>query len=264
MADIKNIPLNEKLIVSNPKINQNFQNLNTELTDHINSASAHPAQNIPYSGAIIGVENTKQALDKLKQEINDLILGGDDTDPNTKAEVEVARGGHDTLGDRLDASDEHLAEIAEELGTHESTIATTATLGHVRADGITVHSLGGILSAETIVRVGSFSRDMSLPSGNQSIAGLGFQPKSILFFASKGTATQTASNGVDNGLSRFANFLRSEGWAADSTSSIVLVDGPGNLQYAKVVSFDPDGFTIAWNKSGSPTGVVYVGYFVLK
>ncbi|MGG4552618.1 glycosyl hydrolase family 28-related protein [Paenibacillus humicus] len=89
-------------------INRNKQGLE----DHKNSTSAHPAQNIPYSGAVTGANNTKEALDKLKQEINDLILGGDDSDPNTRAEVEVARGGRATLGDRLDATDAKLANMA--------------------------------------------------------------------------------------------------------------------------------------------------------
>lgn len=126
MANIQNIPLNESLRLSNPKVNQNFQNLNNEILAnkadadnkieaHKSSTIAHPAQHIPYSGAVIGAENTKQALDKLKQTIDDLVLGSDDSDPNTRAEVEAARGGKPTLGDRLDASDVHLENVAKDM-----------------------------------------------------------------------------------------------------------------------------------------------------
>lgn len=78
-------------------VNRNKQ----ELENHKNSSAAHPAQNIPYSGAVLGANNTKQALDNLKQEITDLVLGSGDSGP----EVAASRGGYPTLGDRLDASD---------------------------------------------------------------------------------------------------------------------------------------------------------------
>lgn len=119
MAEIKNIPLNEKLRDSNPKVNQNFQNLNNEIaankTDadnkleaHMNSASAHTAKHITYAGSVIGASNVKQALDSTKQVIDDLILGSGDSGP----EVAAARGGYPTLGDRLDSSDSRLVEVA--------------------------------------------------------------------------------------------------------------------------------------------------------
>jgi hypothetical protein len=116
LAVIQNIPLGEQLRVSNPKINQNFQNLNSEIsankTDadkkievHKSSTTAHASQNITYSGDIIGATNVKQALDNTKQTIDDLILGSGDSGP----EVAAARGGYDTLGDRLNASDAQMA-----------------------------------------------------------------------------------------------------------------------------------------------------------
>ncbi|WP_110931077.1 hypothetical protein [Paenibacillus bouchesdurhonensis] len=112
-----------------PKVNRNFDKLNKEvaanktdienkLKSHENSTNAHPAEHIPYSGAVVGANNAKQALDKLKQEINDLILGGDDSDPNTRAEVEAARGGHAMLGDRLDSSDAQLADSGMQNPQH--------------------------------------------------------------------------------------------------------------------------------------------------
>lgn len=102
-----------------PKVNRNFQKLNSEVgankTDadnkldaHKSSTSAHSAQNITYTGDVIGATNVKQALDNTKQTIDDLILGSGDSGP----EVAAARGGYQTLGDRLDVSDAKLAEKA--------------------------------------------------------------------------------------------------------------------------------------------------------
>ncbi len=96
-------------------INTAFENVQTEMDankgiveNHIGSTSAHMAQNITYSGAVVGASNVKQALDNTKQTIDDLILGSGDSGP----EVAAARGGHATLGDRLDASDVQLTEKA--------------------------------------------------------------------------------------------------------------------------------------------------------
>lgn len=116
-----------------PKVNRNFQRLNSEveankteadnkLEAHKNSTSAHAAQNITYSGDIIGASNVKQALDNTKQTIDDLILGSGDSGP----EVAAARGGHATLGDRLDASDARISEMAINVKTFGA-----------RGDGIT-------------------------------------------------------------------------------------------------------------------------------
>lgn len=79
------------------------------IDNHIVDPKAHPAQNITYSGAIIGTSNVKQALDKTKQTIDDLILGSGDSGP----EVSAARGGYPLLGDRLDASDADLAKTVK-------------------------------------------------------------------------------------------------------------------------------------------------------
>lgn len=114
MSNIQNIPLNEKLRDSNPKINQNFQNLNTgignvekKINDHINSSTAHKAEDISYSGQVPGTD-VKEAIDNVNGRISDIVAqSGDD---NT--EIVDARGGYPVLGDRLNASDAQLVDIA--------------------------------------------------------------------------------------------------------------------------------------------------------
>lgn len=128
MADIKNIPLGEKLIVSNPKINQNFQNLNKEAVEnasnleaHKNSTTAHAAQNITYSGKAVG-NNVKDAIDNTSDRISEIVAqSGDD---NT--EIVDARGGYQVLGDRLNSSDVQLAEKA-----NQSTVDAISNSGFI-------------------------------------------------------------------------------------------------------------------------------------
>lgn len=94
-----------------PKVNRNFDRLNIELTEHKNSTTAHPAQNITY-----GSSNVKQALDNVNIDINDtndridnLIITSGDSDP----EVADARGTFPVLGSRLNAVDGQLADKAD-------------------------------------------------------------------------------------------------------------------------------------------------------
>ncbi|MEF2965031.1 metallophosphoesterase [Paenibacillus sp. M1] len=117
MANIQNIPIGEQLRASNPKINQNFQNLNNETTAnknnleaHKSSTTAHAAQNITYSGEAVGA-NVKAAIDYTNDRIDNLIITSGDSSP----EVADARGGYPVLGDRLNAFDEQLADLEQEI-----------------------------------------------------------------------------------------------------------------------------------------------------
>ncbi|PAF31853.1 right-handed parallel beta-helix repeat-containing protein [Paenibacillus sp. 7516] len=107
MAEIQNILLNEKLRVSNPKINQNFQNINDQLTSHLESTDAHSAGNISYIGQATGT-NAKEAIDNTHKRISEIVAqSGDD---NT--EIVDARGGYTVLGDRINYIDEQLSDLA--------------------------------------------------------------------------------------------------------------------------------------------------------
>ena len=119
MAEIKTIPIGEKLRISNPKINQNFQNLNNEIaankTDadnkleaHKNSTTAHPAQSITYQGVVATANDAKDAIDKTYTRISEIVAQSGDS--NT--EIVDSRGEYPVLGDRLNASDARLADIA--------------------------------------------------------------------------------------------------------------------------------------------------------
>lgn len=119
MAEIQNIPINEKLSISNPKINKNFQNLNNEIainkTDadnkleaHKNSTTAHPAQNIVYSGVAPG-DNAEDAITNTYKRISEIVSHSG----NDITEIVDARGGFPVLGDRLNASDKVLNDLVK-------------------------------------------------------------------------------------------------------------------------------------------------------
>lgn len=79
-----------------------------DIDAHESSTTAHPSQNITYSGKAVG-NNVKAAIDGMDSRIDNLILESGNSDP----EVADARGGYAVLGERLNASDEILRETVK-------------------------------------------------------------------------------------------------------------------------------------------------------
>jgi hypothetical protein len=120
-------------------------------------------------------------------------------------------------------------------------------------------TVGGILNSKIV----SFTRDLSTASGTQAVTGVGFQPTSILLFAS------AAGTGIAT------DFVSVSG-ADSAKTSVAIVSGVGavgvfqlldtaiirlftdtttsNIATATLSSYDSDGFTLSWTKTGSPTG----------
>lgn len=86
---------------------KNITAAQTDIDNHLQSTSAHPAQNITYSGEVTGAGNVKQALDMTDKRIDNIVAqaGNDNT------EIVDARGGYPVLGDRLNATDAQLADF---------------------------------------------------------------------------------------------------------------------------------------------------------
>lgn len=102
----------------------------------------------------------------------------------------------------------------------------------------------------------TFTRVMSLASGNQSVTGLGFQPRSIHWLTAVAAALSPYgsvgfSDGITNQCSETGpGFVTPEIGIAGITRD---TGGAGaNFNQFTLVSFDSDGFTVAWQKLGAP------------
>lgn len=114
-------------------------------------------------------------------------------------------------------------------------------------------------------KTGTFTRDISLASGTQSITGIGFKPESISFksiingnvFYSDGYDTITDKTVIfkDSPITN-PNTLQ----FATSRSIIIRTTGTPDQYLGNVQSFDNDGFTITWTKQNSPTGTATIIY----
>jgi len=115
-------------------------------------------------------------------------------------------------------------------------------------------------------------------TGNQSVTGLGFQPKVVLFWATRntahgflaatiqqmfGVAVSSTQRWVYVGASDNAAASSNAGRASFNTQCIrILSDGTPTLDaVADFVSQDSDGFTINW--SDAPSTAILVHYLAL-
>lgn len=111
--------------------------------------------------------------------------------------------------------------------------------------------------------IGSFDRDVSV-TGTQAITGVGFKPRRVYAFLSLiGTGDGAMSWGMSVGSAASRALLRNLGTGDFAQSGSMLaayqVDG-SNIAIADMTSFDADGFTVTWSKTGTPTGTARISY----
>jgi len=112
---------------------------------------------------------------------------------------------------------------------------------------------------------GTISRDLSV-SGTQKITGLGFKPRAIVFLATVTAAAGKTSIGVTS-ASGGSYGIYSSGVNAGAfmphTASVLISDSSGNYSSAGI-TFDDDGFTLNWAKTGlGATGTSTIQYLAL-
>ena len=115
------------------------------------------------------------------------------------------------------------------------------------------------------------TRDLSTASGTQVVTGVGFQPKSILFTSCQaggaGGIYWTQGHATETGFT-MSMMNRRAGVTGDfiqsGTSVMVILITAGNQQSADLTSFDADGFTLTWGKTGTPTGTARFSFLCLR
>jgi len=115
--------------------------------------------------------------------------------------------------------------------------------------------------------ISSFTRDTSIGSGTQSITGLGFKPRAVIFISTI-NSTDFASWGFDTlSLKREIHSSGdSDDFAGGGASSIRVTESAGSIDLrANITSIDSDGFTLTWTLvSGSPTGTLNISFIAFK
>ncbi len=117
------------------------------------------------------------------------------------------------------------------------------------------------------VKDGNTTKNMTDASGNESITGVGFKPK-VVFFTAVQTATSKMSIGwgtVDTGGKAMAdnNAGATGTWVGQPNQGIRAIQSPSDEYAASMSSYDDNGFTLAWTKTGSPTGTLQVYWLAI-
>lgn len=98
------------------------------------------------------------------------------------------------------------------------------------------------------------NRNMTTASGDVAYTGVGFTPTSILMIGFI-EATSTFSIGiVDSSKVTASIFPHSSANMGGANNKLYLQVNANDYQGANVKTFDADGFTLTWTKTGSPTG----------
>jgi len=111
-------------------------------------------------------------------------------------------------------------------------------------------------------KVKQISRDLTAASGNVSYTGIGFTPSAIISMA--GLGADITSIGVSDSAKGGLLMAGGPTWATNTgavgaTLGLYSTSG-GNYQTWNVYSYDADGFTLTWSKTGSPTGTLYISF----
>lgn len=125
-----------------------------------------------------------------------------------------------------------------------------------------------VLSSQTRFHVGAFTRDLSTASGDQAVTGVTFQPSAVLFLAGVTAGSAAWSVGFDDGStpeSLYSNhYVTADTMIAVATASIFIQGSAGDNYAGIVKTFDADGLTVTWTKTGSPSATTTIYYLALK
>lgn len=102
----------------------------------------------------------------------------------------------------------------------------------------------------------TITRDLSLATGSVAYAGVGFTPTSLQIIGVVDSTASGSQGCADSTLAGSSVTSMAGGtrynWATQPFA--MAIDG-SNYQAATLTSYDADGFTLSWTKTGAPTGV---------
>lgn len=175
-----------------------------------------------------------------------------------------------TLGANTFTGDQTLGTGAKLIfeGTTDNAYETTVDPGDPTADRtLTLPNKSGTLATtdeRLLSKSITFTRDMTTATGTQAVTGVGFTPTAIIFlYAINGTPQEGVGFADSSKAGRNRNYLTGPGWFV-GTNAITASPSSGNYQTGDVSTYDSDGFTISWAKTGAPTGTLTVYALCLR
>ena len=118
------------------------------------------------------------------------------------------------------------------------------------------------VSSGILTKIITATRDYAALAGDVSYTGVGFTPNTIRVIFCKEAASVGDGNGFsDSSKTSFCVNTRQNNATAHYSSNLIYSDiASGQFISATVKSYDSDGFTLTWAKTGSPTGTLNMGF----
>ena len=114
-------------------------------------------------------------------------------------------------------------------------------------------------------QVGHFTFNTASASGSTSvITGLTFTPKAVFLMGTYASdAVASFSEGWGDGTNNVSQQILSGNGIANAGIAIAIFADGGDFQAGQLSAFVNGGFTVTWNKTGTPTGNATVSYVAL-
>lgn len=176
--------------------------------------------------------------------------------------------GHEHDGTAGGGKKINVASIALETGNAKGDILYTTAAGILTKLAIGSEGQHLLVSSDGLPAYGatskfdSFTRDLSVAAGTQSITGVGFKPSKVIFISGMNGAF--AGVGIDDGTKHGLAGAGSVPVVSGTYSILVSDASFANSQQAYISSLDSDGFTLTWAKTGTPTSTQTVLYLALR
>lgn len=105
-------------------------------------------------------------------------------------------------------------------------------------------------------KVVGFTRDLTTATGMQAVTGVGFTPRAVITFGAVNLNGIMSIGVADSAFGGAAlSAATTAGTYTFNTTTIYISTAVGtDFQTALVQSYDADGFTLAWTKTGTPSG----------
>lgn len=107
-------------------------------------------------------------------------------------------------------------------------------------------------------KIVTFTRVLSVASGLQSVTGVGFVPRLISFQTGILAGLAWSSSGQSDGTSNTCIEDIGTTNVFQAAFAGIQRDAAGNFQSFVLSSFDADGFTLNWTKTGTPTATATI------
>jgi len=118
--------------------------------------------------------------------------------------------------------------------------------------------------------IASFQRVSSVASGDQTITGVPFRPRSVHFLTNLTTGPRCAWGFDSEEFSKCvvtpseADTAGRYEFESGDEESLFYVESNVNRYSGGITAFNDDGFTITWTKTGSPTNTMDILYMAFR